>query len=67
MNLCLKRFWKSSLRQTGHECKLVWLYWSRMKRGILIGSLNGPNFAIGTAKMDHSRSDFTDLCSLKDI
>ena len=30
-------------------------------------SLSGLNFALRTAKMDHSRSDFTDLFSLKDI
>ena len=42
---------------------IIWLNWSRVKRSILIGSLSGPNFAIRTAKMDRSRSDFTDLCS----
>ena len=28
-------------------------------------SLSGPNFAIRTAKMDRSRTKFTDLCSRK--
>ena len=35
-----------------------------MKRRILIGSLNGPYFAKRIAKMDHSRTDFSD-CFLK--
>ena len=35
----------------------------QVKRIILVGSLNGPYFVIRTAKMDRSRSDFTDLCS----
>ena len=34
---------------------------------ILIGSLSGPNFALWTAKMDRSRTDFTYLCFLKDF
>ena len=38
-----------------------------VKRSILIGCLSGPNFAIRTAKMDRSRSEFTDLCSWKEI
>ena len=38
-----------------------------VKRSILIGSLSGPNFATRTAKMDRSRTDFTDLCFWKDI
>ena len=40
---------------------IIWLNWSMMNRSILIGSLSGPYFAIRTAKMDHSRTDFTDL------
>ena len=31
-------------------------------KSILTGSLSGPYFAIRTAKMDRSRTDFTDLC-----
>ena len=31
----------------------------------LIGSLSGPNFAIRTAKMDRSRTEFTYSCSWK--
>ena len=42
---------------------IIWLNWSRVKTNILTGSLSGPKFAIRTAKMDRSRSDFTDLCS----
>ena len=42
---------------------IIWLNWSKVKRSILIGSLSGPNFAIRTAKMDRSRTEFTDLCS----
>ena len=38
-----------------------------VKRSILIGSLSSPNFAIRPAKMDRSRTEFTDLCSWKDI
>ena len=34
-------------------------------RSILIGSLSGLNFAKWTAKMDHSQTDLTDLCSSK--
>ena len=37
------------------------------ERRILIGSLSAPNFRVRTGKMDSSRSDFTDLCSWKDI
>ena len=33
----------------------------------MIGSLSGPNFAIRITKMDRSRTEFTDLCSLKEI
>ena len=33
----------------------------------MIGSLSGPNFAIRTAKMDRSRTDFIDLYFRKDI
>ena len=32
---------------------------------ILIGSRNGPYLAIRIAKVDHSRTDFTDLCFKK--
>ena len=44
---------------------IIWLNWSSVKRSILIntGLLSGPNFAIQTAKMDRSQSDFTHLCS----
>ena len=38
-----------------------------LRRSVLIGSLNGPCFAIRTAKMDLSWTDFTDLRFLKDI
>ena len=38
-----------------------------VKRSILIGSLSGPYFATRTVKMDRSRTDFTGLCSWKDI
>ena len=37
---------------------IIWL-----KRSILLGSLSRLNFAIRTAKMDRSRTDFTDLFS----
>ena len=38
---------------------IEWLNRSMVKRGILIGHpLSGPNFAIRTAKMDRSRTDF---------
>jgi len=40
---------------------IIWLNWSAMKRRILIGSLSGPNFAMGTAKMDRSRNNFGEL------
>ena len=30
-------------------------------------SLSGPNFAIWTTKMDRSQTEFSDLCSWKDI
>ena len=44
---------------------------STMKKSILIGSLSGPNFAITVAirtdKMDHSRTDLTDLCFPKSV
>ena len=42
---------------------IIWLNWSKVKRSILIGSLSGPNFVIRTAKMDSSRTEFTDLRS----
>ena len=40
-----------------------------VKINILIGSLSGPNFAIWTAKMDRSQTDFIYmyLCFWKDI
>ena len=38
-----------------------------VKRSILIGSLSGPYFAIRTTKMDRSRTDFIDLCFIKDV
>ena len=38
-----------------------------VERIILIDSLSGPNFAIRTAEMDRSRTEFTDLCFWKDI
>ena len=40
---------------------IIWLNWSMVKRSILIGSLSGPNFAIGTAKMDRLRTGVTVL------
>ena len=42
---------------------IIWLNRSMLKRNILIGSLSGPNFAIRTAKIDRSQTDFDDLCS----
>ena len=39
------------------------LNWSKVKRSILIG----PKFAIRTANMDRLRTEFTDLCSWKEI
>ena len=39
-----------------------------MVKRSMIGSLSGPYFAIlGTAKMDRSRNDFTDLSYGKDV
>ena len=38
-----------------------------VERSILIGSLSGPYFATQTAKMNHSQTDFTDLCSQKGV
>ena len=35
------------------------------ERSILIGFLSGPNFAIQTAKMDRSRTEFTEFVFLK--
>ena len=48
------------IRETAIICIIIWLNWSRVKRSILIGFLSGRNFAIQTAKMDHSRSDFNE-------
>ena len=46
---------------------IISLNWSTVKRSILIGSLSDINFAIRTAQMDCSRTDFVDLCFWKDI
>ena len=65
--------WMLALYKKGHikEALLfnvtVWLNWSLVKTSILIGSLSCPNFALQTAKMDCSRTDFTDLCSWNGI
>ena len=45
---------------------IIWLIWSTVKRSILIGSLSSPYFAIQTAKLGHSQTDF-DLYIEKDI
>ena len=38
-----------------------------VKKSILIDSLRGPYFGIRTAKVDRSRTDFTDFFSWKDV
>ena len=37
---------------------IIWLIWSMVKMSILIGSLSGPYFALRTAKMDRTRTDW---------
>ena len=35
--------------------------WSVVKRSVLIGTLSSPYFALQTAKMDSTQTDFKDL------